>query len=71
MADEPLSLETRLTAIDAKLDAVLKSTEKTRKYTFWSVVIPLAFFVLPLLAIPFVLPLFQTYLSTLSLPAGY
>ena len=53
------------------MDAVLKSVEKTRRYTFWSLMIPLAFFILPLLAIPLVIPLFQTYLSTLSLPANY
>lgn len=71
MADEPLSIETRLAAIETKLEAVLKSTEKTRTYTLWSVIVPLALLILPLLAIPLILPLLQTYLNTMSLPSGF
>ena len=62
------SIETRLTAIEAKLDELVASNKKTRSYLLWSIAIPLILLVLPLLAIPFVIPLF---LNSLSLPAGF
>ena len=65
---EEISIESKMVQLEAKMDAVLASSEKTRKYLLWSLVIPLVFFVLPLLAIPFIVPLF---LQSLSLPPSF
>lgn len=69
--EQPLSVESKLAAIEGKLDELIASNKKTRTYLFWSIAIPLILLVLPLLAIPLVLPLFGNYLSTLALPAGF
>ncbi len=69
--EQPLSVESKLIAIEGKLDQLIAANKKTRTYLLWSIAIPLALLILPLLAIPLVLPLFSTYLTTLSIPAGY
>jgi hypothetical protein len=53
----------RLDAQDRKLDAIYVSVEKTRKYFLWTFVGTLVAFVIPLLALIFVIPWF---LSTMS-----
>lgn len=59
-------IKNKLDAHDAKLDAIHKSVEKTRRYFvlfFWVTVIGL---VLPLIGIVFVVPKFlNTYTNTL------
>ncbi|HEV8677329.1 MAG TPA: hypothetical protein VN701_00635 [Candidatus Paceibacterota bacterium] len=69
--EQPLSAESRLVSIEAKLDELIATNKKTRTYLLWSIAIPLLMLVLPLLAIPLVLPLFNTYLSSLSLPSDF
>ena len=69
--EQPLSAESRLVAIEAKHDQLIAANKKTRTYLLWSIAIPLALLILPLLAIPLVLPLFSNYLTTLSIPAGF
>lgn len=71
MPEQLSSIEKRLVELDAKLDMVAKSAERTRVYALWSVVIPLALLLLPLLAIPLILPMLTAYMSSLSLPAGF
>ena len=71
MPEQISAIELKLVEISAKLDAVSASMEKTRKYMFWSVAIPLAMLLLPLLAIPFVLPLLNTYVTSLGLPSSF
>lgn len=52
---------------DKKLDAIFRSTEKTRKYFLWTFILTLAFFVLPLLGLLFVIPKFLSiYISSLN-----
>lgn len=53
----------RTQAQDELLQKIYISTEKTRKYFLWTFYMTLAFFVLPLLALMFVIP---TFLSTIS-----
>jgi len=48
---------------DKKIDAIYVSVEKTRKYILWTVIGTLVTFVLPLIALAFVIPWF---LSTMS-----
>ena len=69
--EQPLSAESRLVSIEGKIDQLIASNKKTRVYLLWSIAIPLALLILPLLAIPLVLPLFSNYLSSLTLPSGF
>lgn len=48
---------------DRKLDAIYASVEKTRKYFLWTMIGSIALFIIPLIALIFVIPWF---LSTMS-----
>ncbi len=57
----------RLNALEDKIDAVFISAEKTRKYFLTSVAITILMFVLPLIALLFVIPsFFSTYTSNID-----
>ncbi len=43
---------------DQKLEKIFKSVEKTRKYFLWTLIATVVMFVLPLIALIFVLPQF-------------
>ncbi len=47
-----------------KIDAIYVSVEKTRKYLLWTMVATIAFFVLPLIALMFVVPSFISSYTT-------
>jgi hypothetical protein len=50
---------------DAKLDAIYRSVEKTRKYLFWKMVFSILLFILPLIGLAFVIPwLLETLKAT-------
>jgi len=57
----------KLEELNKKIDAVMKSVEKTRKYLLWTFIISILVIVLPLIGLAFVIPY---YFSTLKLPAG-
>ncbi len=57
-------IKKRLDEQDKKLAEILVSTEKTRKYIFWTLIISVVVVVLPLLGLLFVIPKF---LGTLNL----
>ena len=60
-------LKTRLDAIEQKLDATYHSAEKTRKYILWTVIITVAFIVIPLVLLPFAAgSLLSSYSDTLN-----
>ncbi|MBI4160198.1 hypothetical protein HY504_03450 [Candidatus Wolfebacteria bacterium] len=48
---------------DKKLDAIYKSTEKTRRYFLWTLIVSVVVIVLPLIGMVFLFPI---YLKTLS-----
>ena len=48
----------KLSELEAKIDAIYKSAEKTRKYFLWTLVLSVVVFVLPLIALIFVIPQF-------------
>jgi len=50
----------KLEILNKKIDAVYESTEKTRKYFFWTMVITVALIVLPLIGLVFAVPSFLT-----------
>ena len=50
------------------IEAIFVSTEKTRKYFMWSLIVTVAFIVLPLIAMVFVIPFaISSYSSVLNL----
>ena len=52
----------------AIIDSIYVSVEKTRKYFMWSLIITVAFIVLPLIAMVFVIPFaISSYSSVLNL----
>lgn len=52
---------------DKKLDAIFRSAEKTRKYFLWTIIITVLMFMVPLIALIFVIPIFlQNYAGNLS-----
>ena len=53
----------KLAELEKKLDAVYKSAEKTRKYFLWTLILSVVFFVLPLIALIFVIPQFLDAIS--------
>lgn len=68
---EDVAIETKITEINGKLDALIESNKKLRAYLLWSIAVPLGLLLLPLLALPLMMPLLQNYLDTLSIPAGF
>ncbi len=48
----------QITELKEKIDKIYVSVEKTRRYFFWTMVISLALFVLPLIGLMFVIPSF-------------
>jgi type IV secretory pathway component VirB8 len=55
----------KLAELEAKIDAMYVSVEKTRKYLFWTFIITLVVVVLPAIAMVFVLPQFiSNYTNT-------
>jgi hypothetical protein len=55
----------RLAELEKKLDAVYVSTEKTRKYLWWTLVITVVVLVLPLIGLLFAIPAFISSYSGL------
>lgn len=51
-------LTQRISALEAKVDAVYVSVEKIRKYFLWTGIITVALFILPLIGLIFVIPSF-------------
>ena len=58
-------LKTRLDGLEKKIDAVYVSAEKTRKYFQWTMIITIVMFVLPVIGLIVVIPMFiSNYTST-------
>ncbi len=47
-----------------KIDEIYVSVEKTRKYFMWTLILTLAFFILPLIGLVFAVPSFLNTYST-------
>ena len=60
-------LAAKLDEISAKTDKAYAAAEAARKYLFWTGIVTIALFVLPLIAIAFVVPQFlSSYTSSLT-----
>ena len=58
----------KIDALDGKIDAVYRSSEKMRKYFLWTLVITIAAVLLPLVGLLFVIPQFlNQYSGTMPL----
>jgi hypothetical protein len=55
-----LNTDQKLDEINKKVEAVYVSVEKTRKYFKWTMIITIALFIIPLIALMFVIPSFMT-----------
>lgn len=63
---EPTTTQ-KLQELEAKIDKIYISVEKTRKYFLWTMIATVAFFVIPLVGLMFVIPSFiSTYTGTLQ-----
>jgi len=51
-------IQNKLAALEKKLDEIYVSVEKTRKYFFWTMIITLVVFILPLIGLLFAIPSF-------------
>jgi type IV secretory pathway component VirB8 len=64
-------IEKRLVELERKIDEIYISVEKTRKYIFWTMIVTLVVFVLPLIALMFAIPSFLSnytdMINTLSI----
>lgn len=57
-------LRDRLKTLEGKVDKIFISSEKTRKYFLWMLIVTLVLFILPLIGLVFVIPsLLDTYSS--------
>ena len=60
-------IATKLAEQDKKLDAIFRSTERTRKIFTWTLWITVIMIVLPLIGLVFIIPVFINTLSTSGL----
>jgi hypothetical protein len=64
-------LAAKLDAIEAKVEAAYVAAEKARKYLFWTGVVSLALFILPLIGLVFAIPIFvSSYVNPLQSATG-
>jgi len=64
-------LKSRLDEIEVKVEAARKAAESTRRYLFWTGVVTIALFVLPLLGLVFVIPMFiNNYVTPINNAVG-
>ena len=50
----------KIDALEAKIDAIFVSVEKTPKYFFWTMVITVAVLVVPMIGLMFAIPAFMS-----------
>ncbi|MGH7175719.1 MAG: hypothetical protein ACREGR_05185 [Minisyncoccia bacterium] len=59
-------LAARLDALEAKVDAAYKAADKVRKWIFWTGVVTVVLFVVPLIGLVFALPSFFNYYTQIG-----
>lgn len=59
-------MKQKLAMLEQKIDAIYQTTEKTRKYFLWTLIVTLALVVLPSLGLMFALPSFLSSYSSLG-----
>lgn len=56
----------KMAVLEQKIDAIYKTTEKTRKYFLWTLIVTLALVVLPAIGLVFAIPSFISTYSQLG-----
>lgn len=51
-------MDARMKQLEAKIDAIYTTTEKVRRYFFWTLIVTLALVVLPAIGLVFAIPSF-------------
>ena len=59
-------LKQRMATIEGKIDAIYQTTEKTRRYFLWTLVVTLALVVLPAVGLLLAVPTLMATYSTLG-----
>ncbi|OGG53416.1 hypothetical protein A3C20_02170 [Candidatus Kaiserbacteria bacterium RIFCSPHIGHO2_02_FULL_55_25] len=59
-------LKQRMAMLERKIDAIYQTTEKTRKYFLWTLIVTLALVVLPAVGLLFAVPMFMATYSSLG-----
>ena len=52
-------IKIKLGMLEAKIDAIYKSVEKTRKYFFWTMIVTVVLLVVPMIGLMFAVPAFM------------
>ena len=66
-----VELAQKIEDLSKKVDAIYISSEKTRKYFLWTMIISVVLFVVPLIGLIFAVPSFlSSYTSSLSDPTS-
>ena len=63
-------LSARLDTLEKKVDAAFAAADKVRKWIFWTGVITVILFVVPLIGLVFALPSFLNYYTTIGTMSG-
>ncbi|MGD0976904.1 MAG: hypothetical protein ABR875_01240 [Minisyncoccia bacterium] len=62
-------LEPKIEELEQKMDKLQKSIDRMNKIFLWTLILGIAFIVIPLIGLAFVLPSFMNnYVNTLQLP---
>lgn len=59
-------MKQRLAVLEQKIDAIYRTTEKTRRYFLWTLIVTLALVVLPAVGLVFAIPSFIDQYSQLT-----
>lgn len=59
-------MKQRMTMLEQKIDAIYATTEKTRKYFLWTMIITIALVVLPAIGLVFAIPSFISSYSQIG-----
>ena len=59
------NMEKKLLELEAKIDKIYESVEKTRKYFLWTTIITLILIIVPIIGLFFVIPNFLSSYSNL------
>lgn len=62
-------IQKKFEEINTKLDAIFKSTERTRKIFTWTLILSVVMFVLPLIGLMFAIPTFFSLMKS-YIPTG-
>lgn len=63
-------ISNKLEELEKKIDEIYKSTEKTRKYILWHLIINIAVIILPLLGLAIAIPWFLKIMTSAYSGAG-